>query len=431
MMLRLCLGVSLWVVVMPGLRAQEFRFTLDTPDEIHLWQLIDLEVVLTSSGIPEGEPGTAAWQISVAHENLEIVSVKTSDQVLEDFWLEGFELTEITSGPSNEGFTSVVALSLQDPISLPPEGSVVVAEARYRVTEASCPSGGLIQMRDGLVGSGSPIDNRVSWQGQSVVPALGERRFAACRLNRYRLALDSAENPLVTHAGEGGRFSAHVIFRQEVATAISWSLAVAHEPDDVALRNIALSETVHEHLAGDGFALLELTQGEGNTGFVAQIELSNTEVRVLPGLEQALVVAEYEVVDFPAPGTQYQTTLWFTGSLRGSGGILSNGVSPEGVLEIGSPLVLSVQGGTPFIRGDANGDGLMDIADAVTGLSFLFLGGVMPCEEGADSNADSRLDISDPIYTLSYLFLGGPPPRAPFPDCARSPGNCLRSACAN
>jgi hypothetical protein len=65
----------------------------------------------------------------------------------------------------------------------------------------------------------------------------------------------------------------------------------------------------------------------------------------------------------------------------------------------------------PFagVRGDANGDGDVNISDPTYTLQHLFLGGPAPeCEAAADSNGDGSLDISDPSYTLRHLFLGGP-----------------------
>lgn len=74
----------------------------------------------------------------------------------------------------------------------------------------------------------------------------------------------------------------------------------------------------------------------------------------------------------------------------------------------------------PFIRGDANGDGMFDIADPVQTLGTLFVPGsdVPPCLDAADSNDDETHDISDAIYSLSALFATGAPlPPAPHPDC--------------
>ena len=68
-----------------------------------------------------------------------------------------------------------------------------------------------------------------------------------------------------------------------------------------------------------------------------------------------------------------------------------------------------------FIRGDSNLDAMLDIADAVWTVSWLFTGGPAPrCLDSADANDDGVVDLADAIYTLSYGFRGGPPPPEPF-----------------
>jgi hypothetical protein len=73
----------------------------------------------------------------------------------------------------------------------------------------------------------------------------------------------------------------------------------------------------------------------------------------------------------------------------------------------------------PFLRGDADGSGEVEITDPVFTLNSLFLGGPSPpCEDAADSNDDGGLDVSDPIHTLGSLFLGTDRPPFPGPDIA-------------
>ena len=71
----------------------------------------------------------------------------------------------------------------------------------------------------------------------------------------------------------------------------------------------------------------------------------------------------------------------------------------------------------PFIRGDANGSGGVDVADAVTILEYLFSSGAGPSPiDAADPTNDGAVDIADAIYLLAHLFDGGPPPAAPYPE---------------
>jgi hypothetical protein len=76
-----------------------------------------------------------------------------------------------------------------------------------------------------------------------------------------------------------------------------------------------------------------------------------------------------------------------------------------------------------FRRGDADGDGEINITDAIFTLGFLFSGGREPgCHKAADADDSGQLDITDPIFTLSFLFLGGPAPPAPgHQSCGSDP----------
>jgi hypothetical protein len=71
-----------------------------------------------------------------------------------------------------------------------------------------------------------------------------------------------------------------------------------------------------------------------------------------------------------------------------------------------------------FIRGNANGDEGLDIADPVWILNELFHDGPpSACADASDSNDDGRVDISDAVHLIRYLFLTGGAPLQPFPEC--------------
>lgn len=70
----------------------------------------------------------------------------------------------------------------------------------------------------------------------------------------------------------------------------------------------------------------------------------------------------------------------------------------------------------PYIRGDVNASGSLDVADAVYLLAYLFSGGAPASPAAAaDVNSDASVDVSDAVYVLGYLFAGGAAPAAPFP----------------
>ncbi len=92
----------------------------------------------------------------------------------------------------------------------------------------------------------------------------------------------------------------------------------------------------------------------------------------------------------------------------------------NGVEEITLPFVY--QEGSSFVRGDVDGNGSVNIGDAIHILQGLFANGHMPaCLDWADANDDGSVNIADAIYLLSYLFVSGPAPAAPFPDPALDP----------
>ncbi|MGB7061143.1 MAG: LamG-like jellyroll fold domain-containing protein [Candidatus Zixiibacteriota bacterium] len=67
-----------------------------------------------------------------------------------------------------------------------------------------------------------------------------------------------------------------------------------------------------------------------------------------------------------------------------------------------------------FDRGDANGDGIVDVADVVYLVSYLYRNGPTPDPEWVgDCNCDDIIDVADIVYLVSYLYRGGPPPGYP------------------
>ncbi len=92
-----------------------------------------------------------------------------------------------------------------------------------------------------------------------------------------------------------------------------------------------------------------------------------------------------------------------------------------------------------FVRGDANHDGSVDIADAVYTLWYVAAGGAEPpCRIAADVQDDDEVNLSDPVYTLNWLFRGGESMPAPnvFTGCQRTrvvlysdESPCLTSEC--
>jgi hypothetical protein len=89
-----------------------------------------------------------------------------------------------------------------------------------------------------------------------------------------------------------------------------------------------------------------------------------------------------------------------------------------------------------FLRGDANDDSIVNIADGIWILNDLFQGGPTTtdtCPLANDANDDGLFDASDATYIFNYRFLNGPTPPAPFPACGQVAGqvptDCTASSC--
>jgi 3',5'-cyclic AMP phosphodiesterase CpdA len=87
-----------------------------------------------------------------------------------------------------------------------------------------------------------------------------------------------------------------------------------------------------------------------------------------------------------------------------------------------------------FHRGDADGNGKLELTDAVRVLGFLFLGTPMPdCLEAADSDDNGTLQLTDAVRVLSFLFTGGDPPAPPGPppaECGADPAGSPDLGCS-
>ncbi len=114
--------------------------------------------------------------------------------------------------------------------------------------------------------------------------------------------------------------------------------------------------------------------------------------------------------------------------------VVVGGASIDALLSDGS-ITLNPVVTIDWTRGDANSDGIVNLADGIWIISELFVGGaVSSCAISRDANSDGMFDIADPTYIIMYRFAGGPAPAAPFTDCGQVDGqvpeDCDDSACA-
>ena len=83
--------------------------------------------------------------------------------------------------------------------------------------------------------------------------------------------------------------------------------------------------------------------------------------------------------------------------------------NPDTTVDIGAFGV-----GCGYLRGDANGDGVIEIGDVVYLINYLYKNGPAPDPLWiGDCNSDEVVDLGDVVFLINYLFKGGPPPCEP------------------
>ncbi len=67
-----------------------------------------------------------------------------------------------------------------------------------------------------------------------------------------------------------------------------------------------------------------------------------------------------------------------------------------------------------ILRGDSNGDGVVNVADPVYTLAYNYIGGspIPPCLDAADADDNGFIEVTDAVVLFSALFVSGtlPPP---------------------
>lgn len=89
------------------------------------------------------------------------------------------------------------------------------------------------------------------------------------------------------------------------------------------------------------------------------------------------------------------------------------------IIEVAPPVI------PRFSRGDTNGDGSVNVADAITLLGYLFPSSSgpnsIPCLDSADADDAGGVNLADAIAILSALFGTPPIPLAPPVQCGEDP----------
>jgi hypothetical protein len=226
-----------------------------------------------------------------------------------------------------------------------------------------------------------------------------------------------------------------------------WQLAVALD-GGCTLAMITVGGTaIYDEGNGPNFSggfdnteVIDPGKNDGQAGFVSAVILHLKKGTLLNEVTEN-VPGTTSVLRMVLEGTEAQIAGTTTCALRtqnmlvGSGQPVDNKVTIAGASEVpcnaskASVVVSFTDGSEPtsrFVRGNANNDGKIDIADPIWIINELFLAGPETiCQDAADANDDDMVNLADAEYMIMYLFQAGTAPAAPFDTCGEdttSPG---------
>ena len=393
----------------------------------------------------------------------------------------GFDATELTSGAGNAGAVSAIVLHLKKGTTLDPTGSNAkpatgpelnpLTVCRFLV-QSDNPAGGgdtctvTLAYQDGLQGSGQPIDNKVTQDGQSVVPTVNsatlektgeippcDQQAGAYGLGFSDAALDTADYydaGLAGTLGAGGSVSVEhqpgetpsatvyecITVGSSASSPQGWQLSTALS-GAADITAVTISGTSAEGASSGGFnstSVVDSADNGGTEGFVSGVVLHLKKGSTL-NEATAAETGTAAVVAITVSGEAVQdvatvsATLTQQDGLIGGGQAIDNKVtadnSSQSICNTADVTIEFAQGivNPEFLRADTNDDGKNNLADAVWILNESFRSGTAtPCQKAADANDDGTVDaIVDAAYIIAYQFESGSAPPAPFGACGEDP----------
>ena len=454
----------LWIVLVvmaltPVLRGQAGDFDLEIRlDREAVYRPGD--TVMATPGMVSRATGTQGWSFGIRHDpailRAEMVTMKGSDAEAA-LVNPSFTLTEIIESKDGTpiGIIQGVVLSFIEPAEVPVSDFFSFCFANYTV--AACDEEEILNTEIRFVSDLSqpgrvPVEINLTVDGRAILPE---------QIDSGAVAIDCRDLPppepdLALSFGPKGpcelqadrestaEIQALVTNRKEEQIDLqgwSYSVSIDHEvlecvavapgPDVAALNNGAGPDFLNYNLADQDVAC-------GVTGIsigaVVQMGPPGTEVLTLGASSTTHLdtITVRSLVSLPAdeslesPVSFVDFTLGEDRPMEIVFVVNGDGISPDfsagkSVTLLGEPDEVVPS----FIRGDANNDSQVNIADGIWIVQMMFYGGrPTACRPAADANNDGNVSISDALYIINYRLQPGStnfplynPPAGPYPDC--------------
>jgi PKD repeat protein len=211
--------------------------------------------------------------------------------------------------------------------------------------------------------------------------------------------------------------------------AQGFTIAATYDPTAIAVRSVAFEDSNIVGLSPELFAV-NISEDPLDPYITAGVLFDVTDPfdgRVFPpGINQRIANIVIDVSSLSMPGSTTRI------QLKNQVGTppLNNIFTVDGFTllptlgEGGTVSIRHLRFPPPrfFLRGDTDGNEVVNLTDAVLILGYLFTGTARPdCADAADVTDDGALDVSDALFTLSFLFKAGSFPHPPYPDMGLDP----------
>jgi len=235
---------------------------------------------------------------------------------------------------------------------------------------------------------------------------------------------------LRTYLEDGGRLflsSQDLLYDNDPNDFIINYLHVAGHTDDAGINSVAgvagdvISDGMNISLSYPFSNLSDyIVPGAGATGIFYRSGKNSPSSRegrlALPGFQldnsektDPIDPTDYCALRYPDIGTADYQLVFFAFPFEA---IPQSGADPNNARTVMGKIMDWFGISKAFTRGDANGDGEINISDVVLLVNYLFVDGPAPTPlEAGDADSSGEVDIADAIFLINYLFLDGPPPR--------------------
>jgi hypothetical protein len=213
-----------------------------------------------------------------------------------------------------------------------------------------------------------------------------------------------------------------------------YEIALQYDATKISFTKATVAGTVCAIADTEGWAFgsIDATKGRLNFGVVMDLGEDGTiDQKISPGNAQTILILTANILGAAGTTTQlsFRDDLWVDPENPGAWvNILSwKGEAPTHPSPIPSITTITIKTAPPsttYRRCDSDGNGKLELTDAVRTLTFLFLDPtkVPPCRAAGDCDNNGKMELTDAVRLLTFLFLD--PSKKPdgFPNCSEFTG---------